>query len=480
MGSNDKAVALALTRANLDLFLLRAFPQLLPGAQYEHNWHIKAMCHVLEQVRLGTIRRLIITLPPRHLKSTIASVAFPAFLLGHDPTLRIIAASYGQELSLKLSLDTRQLMTSPWYAQLFPNTVLRAGQNTQELFYTTKNGSRMATSVGSSLTGFGGDLVIIDDPMKAEDAYSLPKRQGAIDWFQGTAATRLNHPERGAIVVVQQRLHEEDLAGVLLDGGGWVHLNLPAIAEDRQEVPVGNGQVWIRNRGDVLHPARMSKQALEQKEKEISSLHFSAQYQQRPVPAGGNLVRWDRFARYHMSDLEEVQIGDAIVQSWDIAVTVEEHSDYSVCLTFVYREERLYLWDVYRKKVAYPDLVRRIPALAKQANASTVIVEKAGVSLPLCQELDRQQQNRPGGRLYWYSHPKHSKEERLVSYLYLIEQGRVLLPEDAPWLSQLRQELAGFPNGRYKDQADALSQALKWLDRQLNQVQTRVTLVGRR
>ncbi len=474
MGVDQKALANAAARTHFNLFVRRAFQQLLPATEFQPNWHIDAICHALERVAAGEIRRLIITLPPRHLKSTIASAAFPAFLLGRNPSTRIVTASYVDELSVKQSSESRQIMESPWYAQMFPGTVIRPDQNRQHDFHTTRNGFRLATSVGGSLTGFGGDILIIDDPMKAEDARSATKRQAAIEWFRHTAATRLDNPKTGAIVLIQQRLHEEDLAGVLLDGGGWEHLNLPAIAEEPSEIEIGHGRVWRREIGEVLHEARMSRSDLDSKRIEVGSLHFAAQYQQRPGPAGGEIVKWAWFPRYVENTLSP-RLGDAVIQSWDFAFTVAESSDYSVCLTFLYRDGTLYLMDVVRRRMMGPELVNFIPQHVVRWKASTVLIEAAGISVPLCQTLLRM--NR---KLYQIAVPKGDKESRLAGWAHLIEQGRVHLPEEAPWLRPLQLELEYFPNGKYKDQADALSQSLKWLNWITNRPTSRVTIAGAR
>ena len=171
---------------------------------------------------------------------------------------------------------------------------------------TTAGGGRYATSVGGTLTGRGADLIIIDDPLKAEEAASDLARKRVIDWYAGSLVSRLNDKERGSIVVVMQRLHENDLTGHLLEQGGWEHLDLPAIATEDAEIPVGNGKIVRRRVGDVLHPERESKEALG-RSAEVGALMFSAQYQQRPIPLEGNLVRRNWFRSYTEMPNTEIQ-----------------------------------------------------------------------------------------------------------------------------------------------------------------------------
>ena len=214
---------------------------------------------------------------------------------------------------------------------------------------TTAGGGRYATSVGGTLTGRGADLIIIDDPLKAEEAMSEVARKRVIDWYAGTLVSRLNDKEHGPIVVVMQRLHENDLAGHLLDQGGWEHLDLPAIAVEDTDIPLGRGKVMTRRAGDILHPERESKDALDRIKAEIGSLMFSAQYQQRPIPLEGNLIRRDWFRYY---DALPALRNKRIVQSWDVAMMTGDTNDYSVCTTWLMIKGDYYLIDVFRARLA--------------------------------------------------------------------------------------------------------------------------------
>jgi hypothetical protein len=239
-------------REYFEAFIHRAFCVVTPGQDYAHNWHISAIAHKLDKVRRGEIKRLIIAMPPRYLKSLCVSIAFPAFLLGHDPTLRIIAASYADSLAVAHSNDFRRLVHSKEYKRLFPNTCIDPTKNTESEVRTTQRGFRLATSVGGALTGRGGQLIIIDDPIKPDDAASEIARRRVIDWYEKTVTSRLDDKGEGAIILVMQRLHVDDLAGHLLDAGGWDYLGLPAMAEIEEEIPLGRGRVHIRRPGELL------------------------------------------------------------------------------------------------------------------------------------------------------------------------------------------------------------------------------------
>ena len=201
--ASEARVLRALLRSNFTAFVRKVFVTLESGQVYVPNWHLEAIAHQLERVRRGEIRRLIINMPPRSLKSMTASVAFPAFLLGHNPTRRIICVSYSGDLAKKHANDFRAVLEAPWYQRLFEGT--RIGQKDSETeIELTARGFRLATSVGGTLTGRGGDLIVIDDPLKPDDAYSEAKRNAANEWFKNTLLSRLDDKRTGAIIIVMQ------------------------------------------------------------------------------------------------------------------------------------------------------------------------------------------------------------------------------------------------------------------------------------
>jgi predicted phage terminase large subunit-like protein len=447
----------AILRSDFSSFVAKVFSTVAPGADYQHNWHIDAIAWQLERVMRGECTRLIITIPPRCLKSIAASVAFPAWLLGRDPGLRILAVSYAEGLSEKLALDCLKVLQASWYRDCFPATRLAKGRSARADFETTRGGGRFSTSVGGTLTGRGGDIIILDDPHKPEEATSDPKRQQVIDWWRSTLLSRLNDPVNSPIILIQQRVHEGDLAGVLLEKGGWEHLNLPAIAEERQIIDRGwRGQI-VREEGDLLHAARLPRDLLDQKREEQGSYVFAAQYQQRPAPLEGGLVKWEWFKTYDTPPIR--QPNDQIVQSWDTAIRAEDANDYSVCTTWLVRGHHAWLLDLCRMKLEFPELQRQVVAEAQKHGAMRVLIEQAGSGMQLLQYFQRQGYPNVIG---WK--PKDDKATRLMSVTPRIESGRVAIPRDAPWMAEFRREMTLFPNGKHDDQVDSVSQFLVWWD----------------
>lgn len=451
---SDRRVLTAILRTDLSSFIQRVFRTVSPGDTYQHNWHVDAIAYELQRCLDGDVRRLIITVPPRSGKSIAVSVALPAFILGREPARRIIAASYSQELSNKHARDCRSVMESEWYKQIFPRTRLGKDKNTQAEFVTTRKGGRLATSVGGTITGRGGDLIILDDILSPDDALSETQRTKAIEWFQGTLLSRLNDKEEGVIILIQQRVHQVDPVGFLLERGGWTHLNLPAIAEETQFIQLGAKLLHIRQEGDALHPERESYEQLMALKQDMGSYAFAAQYQQSPAPRGGGIVKWDWFGTYHIRP--EKQGSDRIVFSWDTAVKGAERNDFSVCTIWLIRDKDYYLLNVVRKKFEYPDLRRRAIALAEEYKPSTILMEDAGSGAQLYQELKEQ------GIYAHQIKPVGDKIMRMENQTAVLEAGRVFLPNRASWLSDFQDEVTKFPAGRHDDQVDSLSQFLKW------------------
>jgi hypothetical protein len=290
----------AVLRSDLGLFAERCFLELNPQAVFLPNWHIEVIAAKLAAVHAGKIQRLIINLPPRHLKSLLASIAFPAWRLGHDPSAQILCVSYAQDLADKLARDCRSIMMSPWFRRIFPTRLAPHRHAVQE-FITTRQGYRLATSTGGVLTGRGADFILVDDPLKPEEALSKARRDATNDWYANTLYSRLNDKRRGAIVIIMQRLHEDDLVGHVLGQEPWEVVCFPAIAEadEVHEIEtVWGPQRFIRRQGEALHPARESLATLAHIRRTIGEYNFAGQYQQSPAPLGGGLVKAEWFKRY--------------------------------------------------------------------------------------------------------------------------------------------------------------------------------------
>src|SRR5712671_1084986 len=290
----------AILRSEFWFFAQRCFAELNPQAAFATNWHLEVIAAALTAVREGRIRRLIINLPPRHLKSLLASIAFPAWCLGLDPSAQILCVSYAQDLADKLARDCRSIMMSPWYRKIFPTRLAPHRHAVQE-FITTRQGYRLATSTGGVLTGRGADLILIDDPSKPEEALSEARRNATNEWFLNTLYSRLNDKCHGAIVIIMQRLHEDDLVGHVLEQEAWEVLSFPAIAE-ADEVhrieTIWGPRHFTRRHGEALHPAREPLATLDRIRRTIGEYNFAGQYQQSPAPLGGGLVKAEWFKRY--------------------------------------------------------------------------------------------------------------------------------------------------------------------------------------
>ena len=431
----------------------KVFATLESGQSYVPNWHLKAIAYQLERVRRGEIKRLIINMPPRSLKSMTASVAFPAFVLGHDPARRIICVSYSGDLAKKHANDFRAVLEAPWYLELFERT--RIGQKDSEAeIELTARGFRLATSVGGTLTGRGGDLIIIDDPLKPDDAYSEARRNAANEWFKNTLLSRLDDKRTGAIIIVMQRVHMDDLTGfVTSQSDEWEVLNLPAIAEVDEEIPISSTEVHRRRLGEALSSVREPLSVLQNMKVQLGSDAFSAQYQQMPVPPGGAMIKRDWIMRY--VDLPPRHELSLTLQSWDTANKGGPENDFSVCTTWIItRNGRWYLVDVWRNRVDYPELKAAVRLLASRHGARRVLVEDAGAGTALVQELVGEVNGILAVK------PDRDKISRMAVVSAKFESGLVFLPERAPWLAEFEAELFAFPGSRHDDQCDSVSQAL--------------------
>ena len=255
-------------------------------------------------------------MPPRNLKSICINVAWPAWLLGHNPSTKIMTACYSQALSNKHSQDCRLIINSSWYQQIFPSTKIARGENQKSKFVTTERGFRFATSTSGTATGEGGDFLIIDDPQNPNKINSKKYRDYTIEWFEQTFASRLNDKKNGVIVLVMQRLHPEDLCGYLLEHktNQWELIKIPAIYE--QKISFNIPYKIIKQPGSVLHPQREDLSTLNKLKFELGEYNFAAQYQQKPVPIKGSMIQ-KSWLKYYLSQ-ESIEFSQ-IIQSWDTA-----------------------------------------------------------------------------------------------------------------------------------------------------------------
>ncbi len=450
----------ALLKLDFVAFIERSFYELNPGKPFLLAPHIEVIASNLEAIRRGESKRLIVNLPPRSLKSHTATICFVAWYLGHFPARNVICVSYGQDLSDKFAYDCRQLMASRWYRSLFGNVLEKLNPAVSD-FKTIKLGGRLAVSVGGAITGRGADLILIDDPQKPDEAMSETGRKAVNEWYDRTLLSRLNDKSKGAIAIIMQRLHQDDLVGHVLEQDKWKVLSFPAIAEEDEthviENPYGR-KLFVRKPGDLLHAERDSQATLDKIRHTVGTYNFSSQYQQNPIPIGGNIIKVD-WLRYY--DPDEIAEGfHYYVQSWDTANKTADLNDYSVCTTWGIRDGKYYLLHVFRQKLEYPDLLRAVIELAEKYPNPTILIEDKASGTQLIQEL-----RRLGMYLVKEYQPPSGTEKgmRLHTQSVRFENGVVVLPRSAPWLETYIKELTSFPGLKHDDQVDSTTQALDYL-----------------
>jgi predicted phage terminase large subunit-like protein len=451
----------AVLRTDFYEFAQRCFLRLNPGTPFLPSWYLELIAAKLEACRLGHCRRLIINIPPRSGKSILTSVAFPAWLLGHDPTTRIICASYNMDLAGTFASHCLNVIDDEFFKRNFSRTRLTSKRPNVTDLITTRQGGRLATSVNGALTGFGGNYIILDDPLKPNEAISDALRNGCNAWFKDSLLSRLDNQNTGVIIIVMQRVHLDDLTGHVLEQGGWEVLKLPAIATETEHhricTPYGE-YTHVRHGGEALHPELLPRSRLDELRRQIGEYPFGAQYQQEPVPLGGGVVKlaWLRF--YEPDDLPKNDY--QIVQSWDTANTANKLSDFTVCTTWLVHDKRAFLLDLYRDRLEYPELKRAVARLSKQYEPDAILIEDKASGTQLLQELKAENVRAVQGIV-----PKGDKVTRMLEQTGMIEEGRMLLPRAAEWVTHYIAELTSFPQNKHADQVDSTSQALAWMVR---------------
>lgn len=447
-------------------FVDAAWKVLEPVTELRWNWHLTLLCEYLQAARKGKIRRLIINVPPRTMKSTLVTVCWPAWWWATEPTARFMMASYAEDLAKDHSLFRRNLMQSEWYQGNWGKSFKFAkDQNVKTLYENSKRGRMFATSMAGTATGKGGDVVIIDDPQNPKTAFSDVVRESINRNFDATFRTRLNDPAKGVIVIVMQRLHERDLTGHVLakEPGVWEHICLPAIAEKHEVLrfPLKRRRTKELQPGDLLWEKRLSRPVLDELKNSMGTWAFSGQYQQAPAPAEGNIVKhnWVQFYRELPAEFE------CLIQSWDCSFKDSRESDFVVGQVWgrvpagegKVKGAKYYLVDQVRARMDFVATKNAICTFsAKYPQAITKLVEdKANgpaVIAALKAEVDGLIAVNPDG----------GKISRLTAVSPLFEAGNVYLPapERAAWVHDYVHELCMFPAGANDDQVDATSQAL--------------------
>ncbi|MGQ0588124.1 MAG: phage terminase large subunit [Sphingosinicella sp.] len=436
-----------LARGDLRTFMTNAMP-ILNGVDLEPNWHLDVLACAFGRIAEPDPLRMIVAIPPRHCKTFVGSICATAWLLGRDPKAQIICISYGADLAEKFSADTKRLMESPWYRRVFPGTVITRA--TRNEIKTSAGGTRLATSVGGTLTGRGADVIIADDLLNSGHAHSVTMRDSTYEWFTSSVLTRFNTPKAGKLIVIGQRLHAEDPPGRLIEAGGYETIIIPAIAKREMSFEMVRGGIkGVIKPGRILMESRQGKAELDQLRHEMGERDFEAQYNQEPLPPGGTTFKAGWLKRYaEPPDPARIR---SIFQCWDTAYESSEDNSYSACTTWALVDDKFYLIDVWRARPAFYQLERKVYDLRKKWKAKLVIVEKAASGRSLIHNIWQ----RDGHKwLHWLS-PAAPKLERAEQQQPKFEQGRIFLPEKADWLADYEAELLRFPHSKRNDQVDS-------------------------
>jgi predicted phage terminase large subunit-like protein len=444
-----------LAEKSLSHFIKAAWLVLEPGRPYLHNWHIDAIAEHLEAVQLGQIRKLIINMPPRNLKSISVTVCFPCWVWIRDPKKRFFCASYAAQLSTKHSTDRRELMRSSWYQRAWQDRFSFAEDQDQKTLYKNNyRGQMYSTSVGGSGTGEGGDIIIIDDPMNPKMAASDVEREGANTWRDQTVSSRKNDKKTAAEIIVMQRLHEKDLTGHVLskkdDPEPWTVLCLEGQATKAHTVifPI-SGKEITREKGDLLHPEREGDREHRQARADLGSAGYQAQYQQDPRPIAGGFFKrsWWRF--YKELPMQRIRR----IQFWDCAEVPGVTNDFSVCATWDQTQSGFYLVHLWEEQVAFPELEMGAKNLYAQFKPDGIVIEHKSAGIQLYQNLSATT-TLP---VLKFDPSGISKVVRASGAQPTVESGNCVLPEGREFVENFIDQHEKFPNAEHDDKVDTTS-----------------------
>ena len=446
-----------LARRSLLEFTRQAWSILEPGVQMKEGWVLEAICEHLEAVANGDIKRLLINVPPGSSKSRLARVMFPLWLWTHKPWMRIIGASYALALSERDSYYARTVIQTDWYQKNF-GVSISSEQGAKVNFDNTSMGGMRAISVGGATTGFRGDLLLCDDAHNISDGESDAKRSEAVQWFKETFQTRVNDLDNTPIVVIGQRVHEEDVYSAALELG-YEHLNIPMEWEEEQRKTTSIGWTDPRTKeNELMWPERFSADAVERLKNALGPYAASAQLQQRPVPRKGGMFQVDSIRQ--IDDLPDEPF--IAVRAWDLAGS-EGKGAYTVGVKMLWGEksQEFYVVDVIRKQLGGGAVRELIDKTAEQDGVATKIIVprdpgQAGKVqtediVALLAGFNAKAEAQSG-----------SKELRAEPFASQVEVNRVNVLKRT-WTKAWLDELRFFPKSKYKDQVDASSSAFNAL-----------------
>lgn len=460
-------------------FTEQCFNTVSPGSQYMDNWHIHCIVEHLQAVERGEISRLIINMPPRCMKSITVSIAWPAWLMGRRPETQIIVASFGQSLSSKLSVDTRLIMESDWYREIFPYTVIAADQNEKSKFQTTKRGHRIATSVGGTITGEGGDYLILDDPIKPDESPSQTIRETTNNWISQTFLSRFNDRRKGKAVLVMQRLHENDPTAYLSANDGWHKLILPGYFEKSTTISIGE-RTWELQENDYLHEERMGPKEMDEALADLGMYGFCGQILQRPSPDGGGEFKaaWLQFYDNYSKTFSAMGMNIYILYDPANQKKNKQRSepDYTaIVVVGLSPDNNYYVLDLVRDRMNPTERIEKLMLMHRKWNKKggkppKVVCEQYGMMTDSFYLKRRQDESNyrfkvieVGGSM--------KKEDRIRKLIPIFESERLMLPRkilydtvDGKSVELVKafidEELTVFPVGKHDDIIDALARIL--------------------
>lgn len=450
-------------RRSLREYVRQAWHVAEPATPFVGGWHLDAITEYLEAVSRGEIRQLLINVPPRSTKSLQVAVFWPTWEWATHPETRWLFSSYALSLSIRDSLKCRRLIESPWYQERWGSAYQLTGdQNVKSRYDNTRSGLRLSTSVDSGITGEGGTRLVVDDAHSVREAESEAVRESTLEWWDQVMSTRLDDPKTGSRVIVMQRVHEMDLAGHVLEQGGWEHLMLPMEYEPKRQCVVHRtvaGKVIEEHpdprtiEGELLCPERFGAAEIAEYKANLGSRGYAGQMQQRPAPAGGGIIKTAWFQRRPLSTEKPL----ATYQFFDTAFTKNKTSDYSACGTVFEYPDRWRLDDLWYGRLEFPELKREAKRLYERDRPHAVIIETETSGTILLQEW-RRESRLP---ILGYNPQRDGdKVARAYAVTPLLEAGKVEIPIDAPWVDAFLHQCAIFPNGQHDDFVDVLTSAL--------------------
>ena len=453
---------------DLHLFVQTFWKFIEPDIEFVDNWHIRELCKLLMDVTAGKIIRTLINIPPASSKSIIVSCMWPAWEWAKQPGLRYLTASYGQHLTIRDNLRVRDICRSDSYRTHYPLRFV-GDQNVKELFKTTQRGWRFATSVGGAGTGEHPDRVLIDDPLTAQQAMSAVERETCVQWFKRTISSR-GVARNARIVVIMQRLHEEDLSGYILERGGYEHVMFPM----RFELDRADPRDHRTEDGALLWPNVFTEEKVAQLELDLDPIGAAGQLQQRPAPEGGSLFKWVWF---EIVDPDAVPAGGITCRGWDTAATgasrdgSKAKGDWTVGVKIKKVGPTFYIEDVRRGQWS-------------PADVDKVILMTAQMDGKACRQREEKEPGAAGksviaarakllaGYDYGPAQTTGDKIVRARPFRAQCEAGNVKLVR-GEWINQYLSELEAFPGGANDDDVDGSSASFNDLMSGANPIRTR-------